>query len=278
MSVILRAEGLSKRFRLPKESLFAPVRHTQALSEVDLEVHEGETFGIIGESGSGKSTLVRLLLALSTPSGGTVHFDGRPVRPGSAASLRWLRRQTGIVLQDPYGSLDPRLRIGQIVAEPLQALRIAGSHRDAVHEVLARVGLESWRAEQYPHELSGGQRQRVALARAIVHRPRLLVGDEATSALDVTVRAQILGLLGELQRELGLTTVLVSHDLGLVQHLSERVAVMQDGRIVETGVTAAVLAAPAHPYTRRLLAAVPRLVDDDEPAVHVHDDDDRSSR
>jgi peptide/nickel transport system ATP-binding protein len=164
-----------------------------------------------------------------------------------------------VVFQDPYSSLDPRMSVGRTVAEPLRALGIDGDRRALVRTALADVGLDPALADRYPHELSGGQRQRVALARAIIHRPRLLVGDEPLSALDVTVRAQILDLLRRLHAELGLTLVLVSHDIGLVQHFAQRVVVMRQGEIVETGAAAAVLAAPRHPYTRELIAAVPRL-------------------
>nr|WP_239452049.1 ATP-binding cassette domain-containing protein [Frondihabitans sp. PAMC 28766] len=239
--------------------MFTPgvVRH--ALVDASLTVGEGESVGLIGESGSGKSTLVRILLALDAASAGTVSFDGQPVRPGRARDLRWLRRQTGIVLQDPYASLDPRMRAFDIVAEPLQALHVEGDHRALVTSMLDRVGLGTWSLDRYPHEFSGGQRQRIALARALVHRPRLLVGDEPLSALDVTVRAQILTLLAELRDEMGLSLLIVSHDLGLVNHLSDRVAVMQGGRIVEQGSTHQVLHAPQHDYTRRLIAAVPTL-------------------
>lgn len=260
MTALITARGLRREYRLPRRDLFsaAPIRH--ALRGVDLDVAERESLAIIGESGSGKSTLVRLLLALDRPSGGTVEYRGRPLEAGSSRSLHWLRRDTGIVFQDPYASLDPRMTAGQIVAEPLQALRIAGNHRARVAEVLEAVGLDAAQGSRYPHEFSGGQRQRIALARAIVHGPSLLIGDEPLSALDVTVRAQILELLATLHRELDLTIVLVSHDIGLVQHLSDRVVVMKDGEIVEQGAASEVLRAPQHPYTRSLLDSVPSLV------------------
>lgn len=260
MTNLITARGLRREYRLPPQDLFSagPVRH--ALKGVDLDVSERESVAIIGESGSGKSTLVRLLLALDRPTAGTVTYRSRPVKPGSSRSLHWLRRDTGIVFQDPYASLDPRMTAGQIVAEPLQALHIAGNHRARVAEVLDQVGLDPSSSSRYPHEFSGGQRQRIALARAIVHGPSLLVGDEPLSALDVTVRAQILELLEQLHRELNLTIVLVSHDIGLVQHLSDRVVVMKDGEIVEQGATSTVLHSPQHPYTRSLLASVPTLV------------------
>jgi peptide/nickel transport system ATP-binding protein len=252
------ARDLVRDHHLPRRSLFArgDVRH--ALRGVSLEVEAGEIVAVIGESGSGKSTLARLLIGLDAPTSGEAVFDGRPVS-GSDRSLRWLRRDTGIVFQDPYSSLDPRMTVARTVAEPLRALGIRGDRSAQVAAALADVGLEATLAARYPRELSGGQRQRVAIARAVVHRPRLLIGDEPLSALDVTVRAQVLDLLQRLHDDLGLTILLVSHDLGLVQHFADRVVVMQDGEIVEEGPTAAVLADPQHPATRALLAAAPRL-------------------
>ncbi|MCW4458411.1 ABC transporter ATP-binding protein [Microbacterium sp. MPKO10] len=260
---LLRVSELSRNYADRREALFAPRRVTHALEPTSLDIHEGRSLGVIGESGSGKSTLVRLMLALDSPTTGTVEFRGRAVSRGRRAA--WFRRQTGIVFQDPYASLDPRMTVGRIVSEPLWGLRIPGDHRQRVLEVLDQVGLDAEMAGRYPHEFSGGQRQRIALARAIVHKPCMLVGDEPVSALDVTVRAQILELLAGLTTELGLTLVLVSHDIGVVRDLCEDVAVMTDGRIVEQGATAHVLAAPQHPYTRRLLDAVPVLDIPDAP-------------
>nr|WP_206687697.1 ATP-binding cassette domain-containing protein [Microbacterium yannicii] len=249
---------MTRRYPVPKTQLFESRSFATGLEDADIDVREGTSVGLIGESGSGKSTLVRLLLALDTPSSGTVEFDGRPVdATASARSLHWLRRETGIVFQDPYASLDPRMSVGRIVGEPLWALGIEGDRRARVREVLADVGLEAGMADRFPHEFSGGQRQRIALARAIVHRPRLLVGDEPLSALDVTVRAQILELLGELRQRDGLTLLLVSHDIGVVQNLCDEVVVMKDGRIVEEGPTEKVLLQPQVAYTRRLLASIP---------------------
>lgn len=256
---LLSARGLARDYRLPRQRLGGPPPVKPALVDVDLDVGAGEIVAVIGESGSGKSTLARLLLALDRPTRGQVTFDGRPVAAGPARGLRWFRAATGIVLQDPYASLNPRFSVRQTISEPLRALKVPGDHRELVAGVLARVGLPADRAGWFPHELSGGQRQRVALARAIVHRPRLLVGDEPLSALDVTVRAEIIALLRDLNASLGLAVVLVSHDIGLVQHVAGRVVVMHDGRVVESGPTAAVLGDPQHSYTRRLVAAVPRL-------------------
>lgn len=256
--ILLRARGLSRRHPVPKQRLFERATYTTALDDADIDVRAGSAVGVIGESGSGKSTLVRLLLALDSPTSGTVEFDGRPVdADANARSLHWLRRQTGIVFQDPYASLDPRMSVGRIVGEPLWALGVEGDRRARVREVLQDVGLEAEMADRFPHEFSGGQRQRIAIARAIVHRPRLLVGDEPLSALDVTVRAQILELLGELRTRDRLTLILVSHDIGVVQNLCDEVVVMKDGRIVEEGPTEKVLLQPQVAYTRRLLASIP---------------------
>jgi peptide/nickel transport system ATP-binding protein len=233
------------------------MRH--ALRGVDLELRAGQNLGIVGESGSGKSTLVRLLLALDRADAGTVRYRGRPVVAGPPRALRWFRREVQVVLQDPFASLDPRLRIGAIVSEPLECLRVPGHHRARVDEVLAAVELDPDSRDRYPHEFSGGQRQRIAIARALAPGPRVLVGDEPLSALDVAVRAQVANLLESLATDLGLTLVLVSHDLGAVARLCQQTAVMRDGEIVEYGPTAQVLDDPSHPYTQRLLSAVPRL-------------------
>ncbi|WP_029150588.1 ABC transporter ATP-binding protein [Microbacterium indicum] len=260
MTDLIVAHGVSRSHPVPRRTLFERRATSVALEPTSLTIRAGSSLGIIGESGSGKSTLVRLLLGLETPTTGTVDVGGRLVDASAPArSQRWLRRMTGVVFQDPYASLDPRMTVGRIVAEPLWALGVPGDHRARVAEVLGQVGLGADATERYPHEFSGGQRQRVALARAIAHRPAVLFGDEPLSALDVTVRAQILRLLGELRRETGMTLVLVSHDIGVVQSLCEQVAVMKDGAIVEQGATAEVLRRPADPYTRRLLASIPTL-------------------
>ncbi|QLD12624.1 ABC transporter ATP-binding protein [Microbacterium oleivorans] len=255
---LISARGLTRRYRVRGAGIGAPRRETLALDDVDIDVRPGSAMGIIGESGSGKSTLVRLLLGLDIPTAGTVTIDGRSVDArASARRLHWLRRATGIVFQDPYASLDPRMSVGRIIAEPLWALGIDGDRRARVHEVLADVGLGRDAADRYPHEFSGGQRQRIALARAIVHRPGILVGDEPLSALDVTVRAQILEVLRGLRERDGLTLLLVSHDIGVVQNLCDEVVVMTEGRIAEEGPTEKVLLQPQAAYTRRLLASVP---------------------
>ncbi|MCX5134929.1 ATP-binding cassette domain-containing protein [Streptomyces sp. NBC_00340] len=237
-----------------------------AVDNVSLRVHEGETLALVGESGCGKTTLTRLLLKLLEPTAGSVHFDGQDLAALSAAEMRSVRRQMQVVLQDPYSSMNPRMRVSDIVAEPLvthdpalRGRRARAQVRERVGELLESVGLSAGVQDRYPHEFSGGQRQRISIARAIALDPRLLVLDEPTSALDVSVQATVLDLLAELQQRLGLTYVFVSHNLAVVAQVADRVAVMRRGRLVEVGSTAAVLRTPQHPYTRQLLDAVPVL-------------------
>ncbi|MDI2126575.1 ABC transporter ATP-binding protein [Yinghuangia seranimata] len=257
---LLQAHGLSRSYRLPRRSLRGPAPVRDALRGVDLVLPEGGALGVVGESGAGKSTLLRLLLGLDRPDSGRVLFRGREVRASRRPrDLVWFRREVQVVLQDPMGSLDPRARVRDIVAEPLECLGVDGDHAARVVEVLAAVGLESDVLRRYPHEFSGGQRQRIAIARALAPSPTVLVADEPVSALDVSVRAQVLDLLEELAVRLGLALVLVSHDLGVVQRLCDRVLVLKDGSVVEQGLTGDVLARPTHPYTRELLDAVPVL-------------------
>lgn len=251
---LIELDAVTKEFRVPPTRLFARATHSRALDAVTLRVARGESVAIVGESGSGKTTLVRQMLGLSTPTSGTVRFDGREVVPGHD-TLTWLRQRTGLVFQDPYSSFNPRRTIGQSMAEPLEGARVPGDHAAMVAEVLARVGLPGDTAERYPHEFSGGQRQRIAVARAIVHGPELLVGDEPVSALDVLVRAKVLALLTGLRDEFGLTLVTITHDLGIVPRLAERTIVMQGGRIVEDGPTERILSTPEHPYTQKLVAS-----------------------
>ncbi|MFF2086021.1 ABC transporter ATP-binding protein [Nocardia sp. NPDC058176] len=255
---LLEAEGLSRSYRLPRRALTERPPRRHALAGVDLALTEGRNLGIVGESGSGKSTLLRLLLALDHADAGTVRFRGREVR---GRDLRWFRREVQVVLQDPVASLNPRLRVGDSIAEPLRCLRVPGDHAARVAELLVAVGLEPDVAQRYPHEFSGGQRQRIAIARALAPNPAVLVGDEPFSALDASVRTQIIELVRELARRFGLTLILVSHDIGVVQQLCQELVVLRDGVIVEHGPTDTVLHAPRHPYTRRLLAAVPVLPD-----------------
>jgi len=228
-----------------------------ALRGVSLAVQKGERYGIVGESGSGKSTLLRLLCALDKPTSGSIRFGGQEITGLPERRLGFLRRSLQIVFQDPMSSLDPRMRVRDIVAEPLVALGEPVGNR--VTELLDEVGLPAAAAERYPHQFSGGQRQRIAIARALAPRPAVLVADEPVSALDVSVRGQILNLLADLVDEHGLTLVFVSHDLSVVRHVCETVAVMHHGEIVESGAVDDIWIEPRHPYTRALLAAVPTL-------------------
>jgi len=254
---LLEAVGVTKSYG-PRRA-FGARPAVLALDNVSLEVHVGDRLAIVGESGSGKSTLARLFLALEEPTAGEIRFEGATLDTRRRAGLARLRRAVQIVFQDPLGSLDPRMSIGQSVAEPLRALRIPGDHRARVDELLNAVGLSSAAGRRYPHQFSGGQRQRVAIARALAPHPRVLVADEAVSALDVSVRAQVLNLIDDLVDRFGLTLVFISHDLAVVRHLCTRVAVLYRGRLVEQGPAEQVYQDPQHPYTRALLNAVPRL-------------------
>ena len=256
---LLAANEIRRVYRLPRTSVFGNRAERHALTGVSVDVHAGDTLGIVGESGSGKSTLARILLGLDRATSGTVTFNGRFVRPGRPGELRWFRRDVQIVFQDPLSSLDPRMTVADTIAEPLVGLDIAGSHEDRVDEVLNAVGLDPATRHRYPHEFSGGQQQRIAIARAIAPHPIVLVADEPVSALDVSVRSQILDLLRSLVTQFHLSLVLVSHDLGVIHNLCDRVLVLHRGAVAEQGPTAAVFANPTDPYTQRLLAAVPRL-------------------
>jgi peptide/nickel transport system ATP-binding protein len=255
---VLRIRDLVKEYRRPRTSLTRPGPVVHALRGVSLEVTRGERFGLVGESGCGKSTLLRILAGVERPTSGTVEVDGLQVAGRSERRLRPLRERLQLVLQDPMSSLDPRMRVKGIVAEPLVAQGLAAD-LGRVADLLREVGLSAEAAERYPHQFSGGQRQRISIARALAPRPEILLADEPVSALDVSVRAQVLNLLTDLVEQRGLTLVFVSHDLSVVRHLCERVAVMSDGRVVETGPTADVYDNPQHPYTQRLVAAVPSL-------------------
>jgi peptide/nickel transport system ATP-binding protein len=255
---LLTLHNLVKHYRLPRERLWHAAPIVEALRGVSLEVHAGRSVGIVGESGSGKSTLARLVMALEAPTRGIVQLLGRDLHALSPSALREARRDFQMVFQDPYGSLDPRQRVGRIVAEPLVGVS-AGDARERVAASLDAVGLRASDAQKYPHEFSGGQRQRIAIARALITRPKLIVADEPVSALDVSVQAQVLNLLADLQQQFGVTYLFISHDLAVVEHVCDEVAVMRAGEIVEHGPTDEVLKHPAHPYTQALLAAVPRL-------------------
>jgi peptide/nickel transport system ATP-binding protein len=262
---LLEVRDLAKTYRLPRESLFHPAPVVEALRGVSFTVQAGRSFGIVGESGSGKSTLARLVMALEAPTAGQVRLLGTDLHALAPGALREARRDFQMVFQDPYGSLDPRQRVGRIVAEALVGVD-ASAAQARVAESLDAVGLRASDADKYPHEFSGGQRQRIAIARALITRPKLIVADEPVSALDVSVQAQVLNLLADLQQHFGVTYLFISHDLAVIDHVCEDVAVMQAGRIVEQGPTAQVLQRPAHAYTRDLLAAVPEALPEAVPA------------
>jgi oligopeptide/dipeptide ABC transporter ATP-binding protein len=256
MMPLIEARGLSKFF--PARDGKGLVR---AVDDVSLSLAEGETLGIVGESGCGKSTLARLLMRLIEPSEGKVLFQGEDLLSLGTAAMRKRRRDFQIVFQDPYASLDPRMNIARIVAEPLD-IHAVGSRAERaakVKELLSLVGLDPSAAGRYPHEFSGGQRQRIGIARAIALAPKLLLLDEPVSALDVSIQSQILNLLDDLKLRLNLSYIFISHDLSVVQHVSDRVAVMYLGRIVEEGPAEAVLGEPSHPYTKALISAVPEM-------------------
>jgi ABC-type glutathione transport system ATPase component len=251
---LLEARGLRKTY--------SGAGGVAAVDDVSLELAAGETLAIVGESGSGKTTLARILLRLIEPDSGELLVEGRDFLSARGADLRALRREMQMVFQDPFASLDPRMRVADIVAEPLEIHEphLGRSERRArVVEILRAAGLGEDALARYPHEFSGGQRQRIGIARALVLRPRLLVADEPVSALDVSVGAQILDLLQNLQRDFALTYLIISHSLPVVAQLATRIAVIQGGRIVETGDAAQILGAPKHPYTQSLIAAIPEL-------------------
>ena len=267
---LLDVRDLVKHYRLPRESLFRRAPQVQALRGVSLQVHAGRSLGLVGESGSGKSTLARLVMALEAPSEGCVRLLGRDLNALPAGELRAARRDFQMVFQDPYGSLDPRQRGGRVVAEPLVGATAADT-RQRVAASLDAVGLRASDAAKYPHEFSGGQRQRIAIARALITRPRLIVADEPVSALDVSVQAQVLNLLADLQEQFGVTYLFISHDLAVVDHVCDDVAVMYAGRIVEQGTPEVLFQAAAHPYTRALMAALPQVAAAAPPAAdHAH--------
>ena len=258
---LLDVQGLVHHYRLPRERLWGPRPVVPALNGVSFTVTAGRSVGIVGESGSGKSTLARLVMALETPTAGQVRWQGQDLHRLPPAALRQARSGFQMVFQDPYGSLDPRQTVARTVTEALrlQTPLSPEALRAAAAAALQDVGLRASDLDKVPHEFSGGQRQRIAIARALITRPRLIVADEPVSALDVSVQAQVLNLLSDLQAAHGLTYLLISHDLAVVQHLCDEVLVLYQGRIVERGAPAQLFQAPQHPYTQALVAAVPRI-------------------
>jgi peptide/nickel transport system ATP-binding protein/oligopeptide transport system ATP-binding protein len=256
---LLEAEGLVRHFVARRSALGRTLASVKAVDGVDLQLPAGRTLALVGESGCGKSTLGRLILRLIEPTAGKIRFNGRDILTLKENELRAFRREAQIVFQDPYASLNPRMRVEGILSEPLALHNIvpAARRRERVSELLHLVGLDARHAARFPHEFSGGQRQRIAIARALAVEPKLIVCDEPVSALDVSIRSQILNLLRELQQRLSLTYIFISHDLSVVKHIADRVAVMYLGRIVETATTEELFAAPRHPYTRALLSAIP---------------------
>ncbi len=256
---LLQVDNLEKWFPVPGGGLFAPRQRLRALDGISLTLGRGEVLGVVGESGSGKTTLGRAVLRLIAPSAGRIAFDGTDITHLSRRAMRPMRPRMQLVFQDPFASLNPRKTVGTIIATPLIVQR-RGNQAEraaAVAEALDLVGLPARAAERYPHEFSGGQRQRIGIARALILRPDFLVADEPVSALDVSIQAQVVNLLLELQQRLGLAIMFIGHDLAVVGHISERIAVMYLGRIVEMGPTEQVLSRPAHPYTEALFAAAP---------------------
>ena len=258
---LLRVDALTKRYRLPRHRLLGAAPEVQALAGVSFTLHAGRSLGVVGESGSGKSTLARLVMALEAPSSGQVLLDGIDLHTLDAAALRQTRTKLQMVFQDPFSSLDPRRTVLQTVAEPLAVLHGAGkaAQRERAAEALASVGLPAGDLLKFPHEFSGGQRQRIAIARALITRPKLIVADEPVSALDVSVQAQFLNLMQDLQDQFGVTYLFISHDLAVVDLVCHEVIVLHQGVIVEQGSPDQLFSHPQHPYTRRLLAAVPGL-------------------
>ncbi len=263
---LLKVENLRTYFPVRTGILQRVTGHVKAVDDVSFEIREGETLGLVGESGCGKTTVGRTILRLIPATGGRVLYRGRNIFELSAAEMRRLRREIQIIFQDPVGALNPRMRIGRIVGEPLQVHGIASGDelRTRVGDLLERCGLWRQAADRYPHEFSGGQRQRIGVARALVLEPKLIICDEPTSALDVSIQSQILNLLQDLQDDFGLSYLFISHDMAVIHHVCDRIAVMLDGKLVEIGDRDQIIKDPQHDYTKALLSAVP------EPDPRLH--------
>ncbi|MDX6348112.1 MAG: peptide/nickel transport system ATP-binding protein [Streptomyces sp.] len=256
---LLKVTGLVKHFPITKGLLRRKVGAVRAVDGIDFEVLPGETLGVVGESGCGKSTMGRLITRLLEPTGGKIEFEGRDITHLSTAGMRPMRRDVQMIFQDPYSSLNPRHTIGTIVGAPFRLQKVQTEHgvKKEVQDLLELVGLNPEHYNRYPHEFSGGQRQRIGIARALALKPKLVVADEPVSALDVSIQAQVVNLLDDLQTELGLTYVIIAHDLSVIRHVSDRIAVMYLGKIVEVADREALYGKPMHPYTNALLSAVP---------------------
>jgi oligopeptide transport system ATP-binding protein len=258
---ILQVQNLVKHYPVTQGIVFKKtIGHVRAVDGVSLDLKSGETLGVVGESGCGKSTLARVLMNLERPTGGSVTYRGKEIFALRGAELKAMRRQIQLVMQDPYTSLNPRMTVGDLIGEPFEIhaeVAPKGDRRKKVRDLLDVVGLNPEHINRYPHQFSGGQRQRIGIARALALRPEIIVCDEPVSALDVSIQAQVMNLLGQLQSEFGLAYIFIAHDLSVVRHLSDRVAVMYLGKIVETGAQDEIYERPTHPYTQALLSAVP---------------------